>query len=520
VRAWPARALFLAALVLAAGLRFPELAARPMHADEAIHADKLGALLEGGGYAYDPAEYHGPTLYYLSLVPAWLRGAHRYADLDEVMLRAVPAALGLLLVAAHLAARSALGTWGAAVAALLAALSPAMVYYNRDYIHETALVAFTFGLLLAGWRYARRPRTTWAVLAGTCAGLMVATKETAVLALGSMAIALLATALVGGSPSLARLRQGARRRDLLLALLAALATASLLLSSFLRRPEGLLDGVRAFGMYAERARAQSWHVHAWDYYLRLLVHFPAEGTPFWTEGVIVALAAVGATAAWIARDHGGASAGVLRFLSVYTLALLALYCAIPYKTPWCVLGFLHGMILLAGAGAVSLLRSGPAWRRAGIGLLLAAATAHLGWQAFAASFRFAADPRNPYVYAQTGTDVFTIAGRLEELARAHPAGRAMPVQVVSGENVWPLPWYLRRFPAVQWWTGISDTAPVAPVVLLTPEMEPALVRRLYDLRPPDERELYVSIFDRPIELRPGVEIRGYAARSLAESARR
>ena len=48
-------AFFLALVVLAATLRLTALAARPMHADEAVHADKLGSLLEGGGYAYDPA---------------------------------------------------------------------------------------------------------------------------------------------------------------------------------------------------------------------------------------------------------------------------------------------------------------------------------------------------------------------------------------------------------------------------------------------------------------------------------
>ena len=37
--------------------------------------------------------------------------------------------------------------------------------------------------------------------------------------------------------------------------------------------------------------------------------------------------------------------------------MLVVYSAIPYKTPWCLLGFLHGMILLAGVGAVVLVRS-------------------------------------------------------------------------------------------------------------------------------------------------------------------
>ncbi len=50
-------------------------------------------------------------------------------------------------------------------------------------------------------------------------------------------------------------------------------------------------------------------------------------------------------------------------------------------------------------------------------------------------------------------------------------------------------------------------------------MEPALVRKLYDLPPPGERELYVNIFERRVELRPRVELRGYAASRLFEDYR-
>src|SRR5512143_1508262 len=121
--AWRTRGLFLAPVLLAAAFRFPDLAARPMHADEAVHADKFGTLLEGGGYLYAPAEFHGPTLYYLTLPSAWLQGARRYVDVDEVTLRAVPAVLGVALVAAHVGTTAWLGTAGALVAALLAALS-------------------------------------------------------------------------------------------------------------------------------------------------------------------------------------------------------------------------------------------------------------------------------------------------------------------------------------------------------------------------------------------------------------
>jgi len=518
-----ARGVFLAAILLAAALRFPGLALRPMHADEAVHADKFGTLLEGGGYAYDPSEYHGPTLYYLTLPSAWLQGASRYVSIDEVTLRAVPAALGVALVAAHLGAGAFLGAAGAAVAALLAAISPAMVFYSRYYIHETPLVFFSFGVLLAASRYLRRPGAAPALLTGACAGLMHATKETAPLALGSMLLALALTLLVDRwrGPAPPPIWSVVRGRDALLALLAAILVSSLLFSSFLSHPWGIVDSVRAYGIYLDRAGAASWHFHPWDYYLRLLIHSPAEGAPLWTEGLILVLAVVGGAAGWSQRGVPGADSRVLRFLGFYTLLMLVVYSAIRYKTPWCLLGFLHGMILLAGAGAVFLVRaSRGVAMKALVCVFLASAAAHLGWQAYSGSFRFAADPRNPYVYAHTGTDVFEIVGRLKALARAHPDGLSMPVQVVSRENLWPLPWYLRGFSRVAWWNGVSETAPSAPVIVVTPDMEPALVRRLYDVPPPGERELYMSLFERPVALRPGVELRGYAARTLWDEFRR
>jgi hypothetical protein len=273
--------------------------------------------------------------------------------------------------------------------------------------------------------------------------------------------------------------------------------------------------VRAYSVAAERAIAASPHVHPWHYYIGLLLHFPAEGTPFWTEASILALALVGGIAAW--RGAGDVHQRALRLLSVYTLLMLVAYSAIPYKTPWCLLGFLHGMILLAGKGAVVLVRGATgAATRGTILALVAAAMAHLGWQAWAASFRFAADPRNPYVYAHTGEDVFEIVSRLERLCAAHPDGPAMPLSIVSRDNLWPLPFYLRRMTNVAWWDGVANDAKPAPVVMITPDMEPALVRRLYETPPPGERELYVRAFDRPLELRPGLELRAYAAASLWE----
>jgi uncharacterized protein (TIGR03663 family) len=492
--------LFLALALLAAAFRFPRLAERPMHADEAVNADKLGALLEQGRYAYSPEEFHGPALYYLSLAAARAQGIERYADLTEISLRALPALLGVLLVAAHFLLAPYLGLPAAACSALFTAVSPAMVYYSRDYIHETLFVFLTFCLLLAVFAYGRRGSVLRALGIGALVGLMYATKETMILPVGCM--------IVAGAPRVTRLAPVA------LAAGMALLVAALLMSSFLSHPRGILDSVLAYRTYFARgAGLHTFHVHPWHFYFDRLLYFHSAGAPVWSEALIVALALPGLCAAL-------ATPGVPRFLALYTVLLAAAYSAIPYKAPWNLLGFLHGIILLAGIGMAWLLQRArrPAYRAALL-VLLALGAAHLGWQARAASFQYAADPRNPWVYAQTGTDVFAITARIEALAAAHPAGRALPIQIVTRENLWPLPWYLRRFSGVRWWDGVSTTAPAAPVILATPDMEPALLHRLYDLPPPGQRDMYVPMFDRYVELRPRVEVRGYVAKTLWDNLR-
>ena len=76
------------------------------------------------------------------------------------------------------------------------------------------------------------------------------------------------------------------------------------------------------------------------------------------------------------------------------------------------------------------------------------------------------------------------------------------------------PWYLKRFPGVRWEATPVNDGVHAPVILSTPEMDGAIRLKLYEWRRPGERELYVPIFDGPVELRPQVEVRGYAAKSL------
>ena len=167
-----------------------------MHGDEAIHADKFGRLLEERYYKYNVHDYHGPTLNYLTLIPAWLTGAGTLIEVDEITLRIVPVVMGACLILLLLPMIRGLGGAAAVCAAVLTATSPAMVYYSRYYIQEMLLVCFTFAAIVSGYRYARSGNIAWALCTGAMHGLMHATKETCVIQYGAMFLALVLVLLM------------------------------------------------------------------------------------------------------------------------------------------------------------------------------------------------------------------------------------------------------------------------------------------------------------------------------------
>ena len=57
--------------LIAAGLRFYDLNLVPLHHDEGVNGNFLVRLVREGSYQYDPANYHGPTLYYFASLIPW-----------------------------------------------------------------------------------------------------------------------------------------------------------------------------------------------------------------------------------------------------------------------------------------------------------------------------------------------------------------------------------------------------------------------------------------------------------------
>ena len=552
----------LVALVLVTGLAFrlARLDARPMHHDEANQAVKFGTLLESNDYRYDASDHHGPTLYYLTLPAAWLRGQRTLAALDETTVRLVPACFGIALILVMLSRARGLGRPGVVIAAALAAVSPALTYYSRFYIQEMAFACFSLAFLVAAGRYLERATMGRACWAGLWAGLAMATKETWMITLPAAVVACAAawwpelrqgwslglrpetardgerTTRRGGDRSGrgARLRppREALRRDLAAALSISLLIACLFYSSFFTHPSGIAEWLRSFPIYGSRGLGDGRHDEPWFYYLHLIGFWRSGGLLF-TEAIVLALAALGIALAFVPRRilsklNSAADTGeqpvsptvehAVRFqpcvswpraIALYAILTTAIFSAIPYKTPWNVVPCYAATVLIAGWGGARILAvARPTVLRAVLLAVLGAGLWHLGAQAWRADVRYAADPRNPWVYAHTTTDFLRLPTRIQELAALHPDRRAMLVKVLAGPyEQWPMPWYLRKLTRVGYWSQAAEAAPLndASVLVASQENVPAVDAMLGDR--------YVSEF---YGLRPGVLLTVYVERGLWE----
>ena len=132
----------VAVTAIAAFLRFFWLELKPFHHDEGVNGYFLVTLFRDGVYKYDPANYHGPDLYYFSLAAAKMFG------LNTVSVRGSVAIFGVLTVVLAFFLKRYIGAIGSLSAALFIALSPGMVYISRYFIHEILFIFFSLGIVV------------------------------------------------------------------------------------------------------------------------------------------------------------------------------------------------------------------------------------------------------------------------------------------------------------------------------------------------------------------------------------
>lgn len=455
-------AVFLAILALGAWFRFHDLGIKPLHHDEGVNSYFLLNLADYGEYKYDPTNYHGPMLYYFALVFLRLMGR------TEAALRMWPALCGLLTAGLIWPLRRRLGRFGTPAAALLIAVSPGLVYFSRDFIHEMAFGCFTLGMVVGAARYLESGSFVWMLLLAVSTGLLLTTKETAVITIPVFLLAALCAEgwrrvreSMGGAaretvPGEASGGAGAVRHmptldHLLSAAILIVFIYVILYSSILTNRAGVTDFFRSIWHWTAE-RSSSDHVHPFYYYLGILARL---------ELPLLIGAAVGGT---IIIFRGSR---FWLFVWAWTCGTFLAYSAIRYKTPWLAVSLLIPMALVSGHAVESIVNSlrGPALKAAALAVTV-------GWIALSGTicyrlnFRNYDNNHNPdgyftslgrrlglkpyideqygYVYAQTDRDLLEMIRDLEAETGGMPEGEAATIYIAS-PDYWPLPWYLRRY---------------------------------------------------------------------------
>jgi uncharacterized protein (TIGR03663 family) len=471
---------FWAALAVALAVRLVFLDVRPLHHDEGVVAAFLLALVRGRPYAYNPAGYHGPFLYYFGYWPLRLLGT------GEAALRLPVALASALMLPLLLPLRRRLGVAGVTAAAWLLAVSPFFIYYGRDLIPETWLVLLTLALVAAGSLYLESRRDEHLLLAAACLGLLFTVKETAVLTVaGLLTAAALTRIRTAGGLRLDDLRVD--RKTAGLVVLSAAIPYILLFTSFLTHPWGLIDSFRGLALWAGKgAEGAGVHAKPWLYFLKWLL---------WYEPALLAGGLLGGGLALRRRDPWGS------FCAVWLLSQLAIYSAIPYKTPWLALNILLPAALAAGFLVRELWDRRSRAARAGVLAVLLLGLGWSGWRAVEVTFRGYDDPRLEIPYAQTRREAMEIVALVREVAKRAPAGRGLTLHALLPYR-WPLPWYLRDFPNARYWKRLRDLplAFDADVLLvdsreeakLRPRLKDTYSRRVFPLLPGEWVAVYVN----------------------------
>lgn len=437
---WTRWAAFVCIALLGLGVRAPRLGARPMHTDEAVNAYIVGQLLAGQSFIYDATDRHGPALAALALPLARIQGAKTFSELTESELRVTDVVAGTITILLFGAAVDMFGLVPCVIAALLFAFAPLPVYYDRYFIHESLFVAATFGLILAGWRAWRDNSAVQAALAGACAALMLASKETAVLHF----LALTLAAVVFRLWNLRGERRGAvSHTKASLAAAAAFLVLIVVLFTWFGSNWKAIDGLMHAGPSMLARAGGEGHEKPFWYFGKLLIGG-------WSGGLICSLSCIGFIETVRKREDSA-----FGFLALYAGLVAVVYSLIPYKTPWLALNFWMPIALFAGLTMTrlwSMSAKFPAARirfRALCVVLGIASAILIAHDTRERVFVHLADESNPYAYAHTSEDLLGLAPEIAEVAKQNAL--VSPRIAVIASDPWPLPWYLRQYAQVGFW---------------------------------------------------------------------
>jgi len=552
---------------------------KPLHHDEGVNGYFLVTLFREGVYKYDPGNYHGPTLYFIALAFTKILGLETFAIRYSVVifgvgivvlafcLRRYIGRVGALSAALFLALSPGMvfvsryfiheilfvfftfamvigimyfmEKRSAGIAAnvqmallLLVCLMPIPLFLPRLFgdpggMTGTALRSVFF-LLEAGLVFLimfwlsrwREGKPIYLLLASASCALIFATKETAFITLGTMAIAGLCIWVYRSlfidharlEPTWAEpveltpgkfIESFGKNADAILLVTATVVIfiyiGVLFFSSFFTYKDGVARAFEAYWLWTKTGTKE----HADKPFYTYLKWMGAIEAPIFILGVWGSV-----TAFWKAQHR------FAMFAALWAWGLMAAYTLIPYKTPWLALSFILPMCIIAGY-AIDELVTGKekAGKILGVALVLAA-SAVLAVQTVELNFYSYDEEQRPYVYAQTKRGFLDLIRKIDEFGEKTKKGKEISIAVVS-PDYWGMPWYTRNYPNV----GYHGKAVPANMVDLLITSEEQENKCLEQERPTVECDMIRRYPDNyepagTYPLRPGVDLKLYVRNDI------
>ena len=502
-------------------LRLYDLSLVPLHHDEGVNGNFLVQLVRDNFYHYNPENYHGPSLYYFAAIIPWAvkflfgQQAQNTHGLTTFNIRLVPALFGLGTIWLVLMLRRRLGTIGALAAAALLAVSPGAVYLSRYFIHESLFVFFTLGIVVASLKYYDEGQAIYLILAAVSAALLFATKETWIISVGVLFIALVSTRLyrrlwrilgLEGKQGRARSTSGSAaslsegipetvdrlggKISIAVSSLVAIAVFAvigvLFYSSFGTNWQGVSDSLKTFQVWSKTG--QTAHVHEWWTYIKWL----------WEEeSPLLLLGALGAAIAALRPRNS-----LALFCALWAFGIFAAYSLVPYKTPWLTLNIIVPLALISGYLFQAIYQYGGEEVMRPIIVVGALAIGTCGYQTTVLNFFKYDDDHYVYVYAHTRRELLKLVDDIDRVAKQSGTGTDTGITIIS-PDYWPLPWYFRNYQRIGYYGRMSATT--EPIIIAS-ESQRGEVQATFGDR---YRQINSSF-----ALRPGVELLLFVRRDV------
>ncbi|OHB99856.1 MAG: hypothetical protein A3G70_07915, partial [Planctomycetes bacterium RIFCSPLOWO2_12_FULL_39_13] len=487
--------VFFVPILIASLIRFWNIDLRPFHSDEGVNGNFLLNLYNNNYYHYDPANYHGPFLYYIGLIPSYIFG------FTDFSFRLLPVLFGIMVVALLYPLRSRLGRMGLLTTGLLIALSPAISFFSRDTIHETYLVFFSLAVVVSFFLYSETRKSRYIYFAASSLAFVITIKETYIVTFAVYAVSLVIAYCVEivFSPKGTRYPRykgifstfaiDCKKNKYAIGISVGifLIINFLLYSSFFTYYGGINDILTTLKIWSKTG-IESGHNKPFIYYFKVMYRY---------ELPVLVLGIAGFYYAFRHRNK------FTMFVSSWAILIYITYSFIPYKTPWLIINILLPLAIMGGIfvnGIYTIVKK--KWHYAVFYPIYVCIFGFSGYHAIMLNFNNYDDERCELVYVQTKRDIYNLLDRLESLSNV--CGRNMDINIVSKEY-WPLPWYLREYKNAKFWGTVIDN-PNAPVIIVDKSGEDELKKKL---KGDYKKERFV--------LRPGVWLVVYVQQGLYEA---